>query len=217
MSNNQTISKILFVDFNGVISYDNYWQEISDKDHPLHPFQKKIEDFLFREEPQIVKDWMLGKYTSEQIHHILEDKTRVSAKELFEVFERGCRSIDISQEILSKIVELRAEYYCVLSTGNMDCFDRFTLPSNPSLAQTFNEIENSYNLGILKTMNQGQYFYNKAASLNVPMRECVVIDDSAKVCKIFEELGGRALCTYGVEAALNGLTTLQKQEILEYV
>lgn len=160
---------------------------------------------------------MLGKYSSKQIHSILEVKTGAPADQLFKIFERGCRNIDISQEVLAKVKELQKNYYCILSTGNMDCFDRFTLPSNPILAQTFEEIENSYNLGIFKTTNNGEYFSSKAKKLNVSMQNCVVIDDSHKVCATFENLGGKSLCTYGIKPAVEALSLLQLERESEYI
>ena len=75
---------------------------------------------------------------------------------------------------------------------------RFTLPNNPILNASFDEIENSYNLGIFKTTNNGQYFLDEANSLNIQIEDCVVIDDSVKVCRVFENLGGKAINSFGV-------------------
>jgi FMN phosphatase YigB (HAD superfamily) len=201
--------KILFVDFNGVISYDNFWKELEDKTHPLNSYHHLIENFLFKEKPEIIKDWMLGKYTSEEVHEILNIAVGVPYLDLFEIFERGCRNIDVSTSVLEKIQELRKNYYCILATGNMDSFDRFTLPSNLILKESFDEIDNSYNLGIFKTTNNGQYFLDKARILSVEISNCVLVDDSARVCEVFENLGGRALRSYGVEQVVENLERLK--------
>ncbi len=212
MNSNKIIKPILFVDFNGVISYDNFWKDLEDKAHPLNTYHQPIENFLFKEKPEIIKDWMLGKYTSEEIHEILNNAVGVPFSELFEIFERGCRNIDISTSVLEKIQELRKDYYCILATGNMDSFDRFTLPSNLILMESFDEIENSYNLGIFKTTNNGQYFIDKAESLGVEISNCVLVDDSARVCKVFEGLGGRALRSFGVVEVVGSLESIRKIE-----
>jgi hypothetical protein len=206
------IKPILFIDFNGVISYNNFWKELEAESHPLHSYHQPIENFLFKEKPEIIKDWMLGKYTSEEIHEILNDAVGVPYLQLFEIFERGCRNIDISSSVLEKIQELRKDYYCILATGNTDSFDRFTLPSNPILQESFDEIDNSYNLGIFKTTSNGQYFLDKAKELGVEISKCVVIDDSASVCKVFKNLGGRALQSYGVEEVVGSLESLKNIE-----
>jgi FMN phosphatase YigB (HAD superfamily) len=205
------IQKILFVDFNGIISYDTYWKSLLEPSHPLHEYKAKIEEYLFKQNPDIIKQWMLGKYTSEDIHQMLHHKLGVQYEKLFEIFKKDCREIDISEKVLEKVKELKSEYYCILSTGNMDCFDRFILPSNPQLAETFDEIDNSYYLGILKTTNNGEYFSNKAQSLHVDLKDCVVIDDSAKVCSVFEELGGFAINVYGIDNVVAGLSRLQQK------
>ena len=40
---------IVFFDFNGVLSYNKFWNSLSSKDHELHKFQTQIEEFLFKE------------------------------------------------------------------------------------------------------------------------------------------------------------------------
>ncbi|MEM1312153.1 MAG: hypothetical protein AAGF07_01680 [Patescibacteria group bacterium] len=202
------MSNILFVDFNGVRSYDDYWKSLAYENHPLHQYKLPIENLLFCEKKDLVKQWMLGKLSSEQIHQIISDELGVPYQELFAIFEKDCRNIDISEKVLAKVEELKSKYYCILSTGNMDCFDRFTLPSNPQLTKIFDEIDNSHNLGILKSTNNGEYFMNKAKSLKVNIHNCVVIDDSVKVCKVFEELGGLAINAYGEEEVLASLNKL---------
>lgn len=79
----------------------------------------------------------------------------------------------------------------MLVTGNMDCFSRFTKPAL-SLENYFDEIINSYEVGKLKTDNEGEFFRDYASQHSIPLEECYVIDDSEKVCKIFLSLGGRA-------------------------
>jgi FMN phosphatase YigB (HAD superfamily) len=210
MSSDNQVTKVLFVDFNGVISYNDFWYDLNKTEHPLHSYKQQIEDFLFKTKPDVIEDWMLGKYTSEQIHQILVDELNIPYNELFEEFESGCRNIDISLEVLGIVKELKEQkvYYCILSTGNMDCFDRFTVPSNPILQEIFDEIENSCNIGLFKTSNNGQYFSEKVSSLGANISECVVIDDSKKVCRVFESLGGKAINAYGIEECVNKLSEL---------
>ena len=47
---------IVFIDFNGVISYKNFWFSL-EKSNPI--IYEEINEFLFGENIQIVKDWML--------------------------------------------------------------------------------------------------------------------------------------------------------------
>lgn len=151
---------------------------------------------------------MLGDYTSEQIHRILEDKIGVPYDELWKVFVDDCSNIDISLNVIEKLRQLKQDYYLILSTGNMDYFDRFTVQNNPILGKTFDEIENSYNIKLLKSSNGGEYFKNKAENLGKNMTDCFVLDDSENVCRLFTELGGKSFCVYGEEEVLSALEVL---------
>lgn len=215
MKHNTLNKQLIFVDFNGVLSYNDFWESIKSDSHPLHSYHENIEEYLFKIEPDIVKQWMLGGYTSEQVHRILEDKIGVPYDELWKVFVEDCSNIDISINIIKKLKQLKQDFYLILSTGNMDCFDRFTVKNNPILGETFNEIENSYNIKLLKSSNGGEYFRNKAEDLGKNMDNCFVLDDSEKICRIFTELGGKSFCVYGEESVLSALDVLTKYNSYE--
>jgi FMN phosphatase YigB (HAD superfamily) len=192
------LQKALFVDFNGVISYEPFWASMKNPAHPLHSYYEKIENLLFRGENKIeglLDDWMLGKYTSEQIHQIISDKTGAPYQTVLDVFCTDCKQLDISQPILQGIQALRKDWYCVLRTDNMDTFHRFTLPANPHLAEAFDEVHCSYTLGQLKKTDGGKYFTTTVSALGIGIGNCALIDDSNSNCKIFETLGGKAYRT----------------------
>lgn len=46
---------------------------------------------------------MVGKYTSEEIHEILQKNIGVCQKDLFEIFENDCRNIDINLDVLDAV------------------------------------------------------------------------------------------------------------------
>jgi CRISPR/Cas system-associated endoribonuclease Cas2 len=76
-------------------------------------------------------------------------------------------------------------------TGNMDSFTRFTVPAL-ALDKYFDHISNSFYEGKLKTDEGGKLFLDYARKHKVCIEDCFVIDDSEKVCSVFEGLGGRA-------------------------
>ncbi len=86
---------ILFIDFNGVISYNKFWHSIYAKSHPLYKYSELIENYLFKENVNILADWMVGKYTSEEIHKILEEELNIPYEELYAIFIQDCKQIDI--------------------------------------------------------------------------------------------------------------------------
>jgi len=204
--------KALFVDFNGVISYDPFWASMRNLDHPLHSFYEPIELLLFRGENKIVgfiDDWMLGKYTSEQVHQLIANRIGAPYQDLFEVFCQDCQRLDISLPILQGIQSLRKDWHCILRTDNMDTFDRFTLPANPHLAEAFDEIHNSYSLRQLKKTDRGKYFITTVSDLGMGIGNCVLIDDSSSTCRLFESLGGKVFCTQTEKEVVTVLESLK--------
>lgn len=183
---------LIFTDFNGVISYDKFWKSLEDKNHELHGYHEKIETFLFQDNRQIIIDWMLGKYTSEEVNKIIADELDIPYKTLFETFKEDCEKIDISKKILYQANKLRRYYKVILITDNMDSFDRFTLPKNELLIKNFDEIDNSYNLKFFKSSDDGKYFLDKISKNGAVISNCILIDDSENNCNQFKNLGGVA-------------------------
>ena len=115
---------LLFVDFNGVISYDPFWKSLLDKNHILNRDLQRIEDFVFKENFDLILDWMVGKYNSEDIHKIISKELDIDYTLLFDNFVSDCKKIDISEKILNKLKSIKSNYVLILATGNMDSFDR---------------------------------------------------------------------------------------------
>jgi len=185
------IKNIIFVDFNGIISYNNFWKSLENLKHPLHEDLEKINLFLFKENKQIVSDWMLGKFTSEDIHQIISKKLNINYASLFETFKNDCANIDISKKIVNQLKKLKKYYKVILITDNMDSFDRYTLPNNPIL-NIFDEIDNSYNMKKFKSSDNGKYFLEKIKKNKASIENCILIDDSENNCNKFKNLGGMA-------------------------
>lgn len=199
---------IIYCDFNGVISYETFWHTISLKEHPLNEYYNKIRDCFFSNEHEIITNWMIGKIKAEEVHKILSMESGADYDILWETFCEECATIDLSVEILTRLQQLKSNYTVILSTGNMDSLDRFTIPNNPILTDTFDRIDNSYNLGILKTTNGGQYFKEVAHEFQVNISNCIVIDDSKDVCETFKTLGGIAYCVTGESNVVNILNII---------
>ncbi|KKS43549.1 hypothetical protein A3H03_03190 [Candidatus Kuenenbacteria bacterium RIFCSPLOWO2_12_FULL_42_13] len=197
---------ILFIDFNGVISYDDFWLSIRDKKHELNKYHAEIEQFLFEDNRDIVQEWMVGKYTSEDIHKIIEDNVGVDSKKLFDVFVNDCTNLDISNNILEQVVKLKPKYHIILVTDNMDSLDRFTFPRHLSkLNRIFDRIDNSYNLKNLKRHNNGSYFIERLKERNSPIKQSILIDDSNTNCEVFKGLGGISYRTTTEQKVMDAL------------
>ena len=76
---------------NGIISYNKYWNSLINPKHNLHKFKNAIEDYLFKKDNNLIKEWMVGKYTSEDIHRILGREIGTPYEELFNQFVEDCK------------------------------------------------------------------------------------------------------------------------------
>ena len=173
----------LFIDFDGTLCHDKFWRSSPTQ------FQELIQSFLFQENTDLINKWMRGYYTSEQINQLVADKISVDRNWLWNIFVDDCKTMRVSSDTLEMISLLRNKFSVVLITGNMDCFDRFTVPSL-KLDKYFDLIVNSYNERMLKDENNGLTFSKLAGNT---IKSSILIDDSEKVCKMFTSLGGTAL------------------------
>ncbi|MEK7498373.1 MAG: hypothetical protein AAB611_00750 [Patescibacteria group bacterium] len=128
---------------------------------------------------------MLGGYTSEEINSLLARKLKVSSEWLWQIFVNDCRSMNVSVQTLIDLATLEDRFKVILLTDNMDCFSRFTVPSL-NLEHYFDRIINSHNKKRSKKDMLPDLVDGKLT------KESFIIDDSSKVCNLFQELGGIA-------------------------
>tara|TARA_B100001939_G_scaffold293825_1_gene266601 strand:+ start:99 stop:698 length:600 start_codon:yes stop_codon:yes gene_type:complete len=181
----ETGQKILFIDFDGTITKDQYWRSLSLEIH------NKLQALLFSGERQMVHDWMRGKYSAEEVNRYVSDQLSIDYQNLWDLFVKDCKTIVVPDAILNQIQSLREKYLVVLITGNMDSFSRFTVPAL-NLDQYFEYIVNSFDEKKHKTDNNGEQFVEWADRLDASLSESILIDDQEKVCNIFSQLGGQA-------------------------
>jgi FMN phosphatase YigB (HAD superfamily) len=193
---------ILFVDFDGTLCHDRYWRSL-----PPDMFAE-AQQFLFGRDNSLVVEWMLGKKTAEEINTILAKHLGVPSQDLWELFVDDCETMKVKQSTLDTINSLRSRYTTILITGNMDSFTRFTVPAL-ELDTYFDYITNSADAGVLKSDESGKQFLDLAKSSSVNIADCVLIDDSEKICALFECLGGTALqitSEHSIDTSLSQLT-----------
>ncbi len=176
---------IIFCDFDGTICHERYWRSL-----PTQQYEK-VQNLLFRDDKTYVSDWMRGKYTAEQVNERVSQEIGESYEKVWQLFVNDCSTMRVPQEILEALSVLRSRYTVVLITGNTDSFSRFTVPAL-GLENYFDHISNSYYEGKHKTDNSGEIFVEYAVKFSIPLNECIVIDDSPRVCATFEALGGTA-------------------------
>lgn len=174
---------ILFVDFDGTLCFDRYWRSL-----PADKYAQ-VQQLIFGQDQVRGNDWMIGKYSAEDINRYIAEELGISYETLWELFVRDCTTMEVSKKVLETIGMLREKYTTILITGNMDSFSRFTVPSL-ALDSYFDRIDNSYFSGKQKSDANGAAFTEHAHKLNVRIDTCILIDDSVKICEIFRSLGG---------------------------
>lgn len=207
---------ILFIDFNGVISFNPFWVTIKHPKHALHKHFSKIENFIFRDNKDMVVRWMSGKLTTEEVHDMLSKALLINPKDtqiIQDLFIEDCKNIDISEKILSRLRKLKKYYHVVLVTDNMDTFHRFTVPNNPQLITVFDEIHDSYSRGRFKKTKDGELFLEICEKYGIPVKYCALIDDSKSNCACFSALGGRAHMPKNETEVLNILREIESSSI----
>lgn len=175
----------LFIDFDGTLCHDRFWRSLEPE------LQAKVQTSLFSSKKELVKDWMLGKYTSEEINQILAEESYADYELLWSTFVDDCEKMSISENVLNKIGSLRDSYFTVLITDNMDSLDRFTVPAL-GLDQYFDLIVNSHAERALKNDENGKSFQKVIEKYQSPLSESILIDNSVSSCKVFEDLGGKS-------------------------
>ena len=180
---------ILFLDFDGTICFDKYWRSL-----PADQYEK-VQELIFGKNRLMLKDWMVGKYSAEEINKYLSQALDIEYKSLWELFVKDCETMHVSENVLEKIDSLRTKYITILITGNMDSFTRFTVPAL-KLDTYFDYINNSSFDGKHEFENGGEIFQLLADGLGSTIQSSFLIDDSVKNCESFNDLGGT---TYLIE------------------
>ncbi|MBI5421278.1 MAG: hypothetical protein HZA35_03125 [Parcubacteria group bacterium] len=173
----KTYKPILFVDFDGTLCHDRFWRSMPPNE------QNAIQKWLFQENKDLVRMWMVGGCTSEEINHCIADQLNIPFERLWEVFVRDCKSMVVSSSVLENLVLLRSRFELVLLTDNMDCFTRFAVPAL-NLWKYFDRIINSYNERMSKRELLLCLIPESLRKLSI------IIDDSHGICELFEQLGG---------------------------
>jgi len=197
--------KVIFIDWDGTLCFSRFWETLS-AENPA--FSQVVADF-FTTEKEMIRNWMRGKYTSEEINKLLSERANLPEKKVWKSFVSDCQKMELDIKITKTIKKLRKKHNVVLITGNMDCFSRFTVPSL-KLDKLFDRVINSYDTGVLKTDDNGRQFFDCLSFYSSKISDAYLIEDSANTCEVFTKLGGRALKVNRKEDTYDYINTILK-------
>lgn len=179
------MKKTLLIDFDGTICHDRFWFGLDNKT------KDKISDFLHKDDHRLIKKWMKGGLTSEEINKKISKYLDQDEELLWKEFVKSCKRFKVDKNILNKINKLRSRYQVILLTDNMDSFDRFVKPEL-KLEKYFDKIINSFNEKCIKSEPDGKLFKKTMKILNTNIENCMLVDNSKLICSLFEQFGGKS-------------------------
>lgn len=216
MSNFQNYQAIIFIDFHGVMSHGPHWHSLANRQHPLHTIYKDIEFHVFKNNPSLLDNWLLGNITSEEIHEYLKRMlgNDLDHQLLWETFVNDCEQIDISENILNQLKEMREHYRIILITDNMDSFNRFTIPKRAQELAVFDDIVNSSSEKRTKIASNCASFLKYINKYGANQSQCLLIDDSVNNCAAFEKnIASKSYCLNNEQDILATLNYLHRNKI----
>ncbi|KKQ34414.1 MAG: hypothetical protein US52_C0060G0003 [candidate division WS6 bacterium GW2011_GWA2_37_6] len=181
--------KTIIFDFDGVLCKDYFYTNLQTTHPKVSEF---IETKIFDKGSKIPDKWMRGELSSDDINKIISKETSIDFKELSELFVESIKIMQIDQRLLDLAKLLTAKgREIALVTNNMDIFSIVTIPHN-KLDKIFPIIVNSADHKLLKQDENGKLFDIAMSKLNGPKyTETLLIDDSLRARKIFQNKGGR--------------------------
>ncbi|QDT45752.1 hypothetical protein Pan241w_58800 [Gimesia alba] len=206
--------KVIFVDWHGVLTGDPFWVSILQNPwHPLHQQLTNAAETLFTQKKDMVRDWMRGNLTANQIVATLKvtPSLEFPPDYLIRKLVEDCQLMQINGPLNQFLQEARkAGIMIVLATDNMDCFHeaiqraRQQTPistqqklcettSFVTAAQLFDDILCSSEQRVLKRENPQRFFSDWLNRHSFDFSDALLLDDLEINCNAFRSSGGTAI------------------------
>ncbi len=201
----------VFVDWHGVLCRDVFWFSIlNDFSHPYHGRLRKATEQLFHHSPDLVKAWMRGQLSSEDIIRSLAVRLdrRCRPDFLKRRLTDDCRRMTAHPRLLQELQVVRRNSFVVLATDNMDCFVE-RLRVGRDLASVIDAVLCSARLGLLKTDGVDKFFGPWLEAHRLGFTDALLLDDNEDICAAFVSAGGKAVVVRSVEQAVAELRRWQ--------
>lgn len=186
--------KVIFIDWNGTLSDSRFWDRWSEVSDEFKRYER-IQEVLFSSEEgrRIIRDWMRGVRSAENVLRYLHEMTGIPMVELESELRYSSEHMKIADpSVINKIQTLRAGgAKVVIATDNMDIFRLWTVPAL-KLDGLFDGILTSDSAGALKTELNGDglspFFRQYLTENSLQAGDSVIIDDSEDT-RILSTLG----------------------------
>lgn len=185
---------IIFFDWFGTLSTSLFWDGITQAHrHALRkPLAARLQE-LFTLEKQRVTQWMRGELTDAEIVNSLNIALPRHYRQdyLHRALHRDCRASGMRPGMAPLMRELRQQVVVAIATDNMDCF-LAAAPTVLSSEAPVDAILSSSERRVLKAEDPQRFFAPMFQATGLAWSEAILIDDCARTCTVFRQLGGRA-------------------------
>jgi len=201
--------RVIFVDWQGVLSRDPFWMSIlANPKHPLRPSLEAELARIFSRDAATSHEWMKGILSSTEI--ISGMKIRLDRRFRDDFLHRrlddDCRYMKINVELLEALRRVRGQAFVVIATDNMDCFvrafdyARSRARRSKKARETLNnwaafcdDIVCSSEVGQLKSEDPVGFFGPWLSAYGLRFSDALLIDDRADNCAAFVQQGGAVI------------------------
>lgn len=208
--------KVIFVDWNGVLSSDPFWISILKRSsHPLfRPLSESV-GRLFNNNDDLVRKWMRGESEAAEIIASLQVRldSRFNPDYLVRTLERDCGLMRTSASLYRLLKDAQESSFVVLATDNMDCFVKHVRRVKsrrkvnlelgegsasdstllPETVRLFDDILCSSELGVLKREDPLRFFGGWLHEHSFTFKNALLLDDIEMNCSVFRSVGGVAI------------------------
>lgn len=184
--------KVVFFDWNKTLSHSLFWEQLRNPEHDRYSWYDNISTFLFRDNKNLISDWMRGEIDDKEIVNRISLRFDYPSDVLLEDLIDSCRNMKlVSDEVIVLVKKLRLKgVQCVIATDNMDTFRKYTIPAL-ELEKYFDDILVSSDSGVFKFDAKDEkipFFDEYLKKRNLKYEDAVLIDDCIDMSGIYNKL-----------------------------
>jgi len=200
-------SRVVFVDWHGVLSRDPFW--VSIREGARHPLKAQLEaqmaEKVFSRETDTANEWMKGLLSAEQIIAAMDIRLPKNFRDDFlsRKLYVDCAQMKVNVKLFEALRTMKSVAMFVLATDNMDCFvrtfdrvrSRGRRPRQEpetlaDWAMICDDIICSSDVGVLKAEDPVGFFGKWLVERGLGFSDAALIDDRADNCDAFASQGG---------------------------
>ncbi len=199
--------KAVIFDFDGVLCKDRFYGKSLLPDYP--EIYGWIQKNVFTDD-ELMQRWMRGELDYREINKFIIKNTGFDESLLNKLFLESVKKMELDQRVVNLAKTLKKDIGKIaLVTDNMDVFSEITVPRH-RLKELFDIVINSADYGCLKKDQPGRLFDKAAQELKEVIENCLLIDDSDKTIKFFEEKGGQGFLYKDFSELISFFESLKK-------